>query len=169
MDNLDQKIGMRLRKARKLRGYKSARAFAIKHSIPESTYSQHETGKRSLSPTIVLSYCGHLDIEPGWLLAGDDTEISGLNHQDTVAEVALNASKRQVGYQPSNNAPMMITDSLRTMDKDILKGVLRKAMQSVIGLQIDSSQIDALVNYCAHTYSSITQLSSDSQVKDTIR
>lgn len=67
---LDVLIGRRLQAARKALGFKSARSFARHHKIPESTYSQHETGKRSLSPSTLLTYCAHLNITPDWVIAG---------------------------------------------------------------------------------------------------
>lgn len=71
MSELDVLIGKRLQKARKALGFKSARSFAREHGIPESTYSQHETGKRSLNPLTLTSYCQKLSITPGWLITGD--------------------------------------------------------------------------------------------------
>lgn len=65
-----QQIGTRLREARRAAGYSSARYFATTHNIPESTYSQHETGKRSLSVDMLLHYSTLLQVNPGWLLTG---------------------------------------------------------------------------------------------------
>lgn len=70
MAELDVQIGKRLQIARKSLGFKSARSFARQHNIPESTYSQHETGKRSLNPNTMLNYCERLNINPGWLVTG---------------------------------------------------------------------------------------------------
>ncbi len=59
-----------MRAARRAAGYSSARDFATRHEIPESTYSQHETGKRSLSVNMLLRYSEVLNANPGWLLTG---------------------------------------------------------------------------------------------------
>ena len=67
---IDILIGRRLQIARKALGFKSARSFARHHNIPESTYSQHETGKRSLNPSILTTYCAHLSVTPGWVISG---------------------------------------------------------------------------------------------------
>ncbi len=75
MAELDLLIGKRLQTARRALGFKSARSFARKHGIPESTYSQHETGKRSLNPTILVSYCERLKITPGWLITGENAQV----------------------------------------------------------------------------------------------
>lgn len=64
-------IPQRLRHARIKAGYRSARAFAFKHKIAYVTYSQHETGKRQLSPEVIFKYSRFLKISPGWLLTGD--------------------------------------------------------------------------------------------------
>ncbi len=76
MAELDILIGKRLQQARKALGFKSARSFARKHEIPESTYSQHETGKRSLNPTTMLGYCERLNIHPGWLMLGTTHDVT---------------------------------------------------------------------------------------------
>lgn len=82
MAELDLLIGKRLQTARKALGFKSARSFARQHGIPESTYSQHETGKRSLNPTTMVAYCERLNVTPGWLITGEDaTTLDASNLQ----------------------------------------------------------------------------------------
>ncbi len=76
MAELDLLIGKRLQTARKALGFKSARSFARQHGIPESTYSQHETGKRSLNPTTLVAYCERLKIKPGWLITGVESNAN---------------------------------------------------------------------------------------------
>ena len=76
MQELDIQIGKRLQKARKDAGFRSARAFALHYSIPESTYSQHETGKRSLSPKMVCYYCECFKVDANWLIL-DREDVSG--------------------------------------------------------------------------------------------
>ena len=105
MQELDFQIGKRLQKARKDAGFRSARAFARHHQIPESTYSQHETGKRSLSPTIVLHYCACFKIDPGWLISGQTdkaVEQQWLNTavlQKALAEALQHFSVTQTDHQ----------------------------------------------------------------------
>jgi len=81
MNQLDQQIGRRLRNARRACGYRSARAFATKYQVPESTYSQHETGKRSLSPELMIFYAKCLGLNPGWLLTGPDEALQQQSYQ----------------------------------------------------------------------------------------
>ena len=70
MSIINKQIGVRLRAARRYAEYSSAKAFAKKHSIAESTYSQHETGKRALNAEALAHYSELLNINPGWLLTG---------------------------------------------------------------------------------------------------
>jgi len=67
--SLTDEIAMRLRAARKV-NYPSARLFANAHDIAESTYCQHENGKRGLCVTALWDYGSWLGIDPGWLLTG---------------------------------------------------------------------------------------------------
>lgn len=68
--NSAKSIGSRLRFARKSAGFNTARDFAQRHEIPESTYSQRETGKRPLSIEHVIEYSQVLGVDAGWLLTG---------------------------------------------------------------------------------------------------
>lgn len=90
MHELDQQIGKRLQQARKAAGFRSARAFARHHNIAESTYSQHETGKRSLSPRMVLHYCDCFKINPGWLVSGQGSgAATGNNDNEQLTHIAI--------------------------------------------------------------------------------
>lgn len=125
--NLDQKIGRRLRIARKACGYKSARAFATKYSIPESTYSQHETGKRSLGPELLIFYSECLGIEPGWLVSGADEIIVYKGQQ---------ADTKDVLTIPAN-----------FVDTVLLKQVVRQEMPRFVEYTQRSS-IENLLDHC---------------------
>lgn len=52
--------------------YRSAREFANKNDIAESTYAQHESGKRALTLKNLLLYSKKLNVNPAWLLTGED-------------------------------------------------------------------------------------------------
>ena len=71
MSDLSEAIGARLKVARKSAGFRSASAFAECQSIPISTYSQHETGKRVLSADMLMHYSQLFKVSPGWLLTGE--------------------------------------------------------------------------------------------------
>lgn len=71
MSRLSEQIGLRLKSARKAANYKSARDFSSQYHIPETTYSQHEAGKRALKAETLIYYSRVLNVNPGWLLTGD--------------------------------------------------------------------------------------------------
>ncbi len=161
MSDLDQQIGNRLRKARKLRGYKSARAFAIEQQIPESTYSQHETGKRSLSPETVLRYCECLRVEPGWLLTGREASPDLLLVNETVPEATLNASVRQASNQQTDNTSAKITDDLVFINMDVFRNVLGKAIHKFLETDARGINVEELIKYCFGVYNGIVTRSRD--------
>lgn len=50
------RIGKELREMRIQAGYATSREFCRKFKIPESTYSQHEQGKRNFSLKVLIKY-----------------------------------------------------------------------------------------------------------------
>ncbi|NQY42567.1 MAG: helix-turn-helix transcriptional regulator [Legionellales bacterium] len=64
-------ICKRLKESRIKRGFLSARSFANHHKIPDSTYTQHESGKRKMSINTLIDYCNLLMIDPLWLMTGE--------------------------------------------------------------------------------------------------
>ena len=68
---LTEDIAKRLRAARKAAGFKAAKDFATQYNIPLSTYSQHETGKRSINAELIINYSSNFNINPCWLLTGN--------------------------------------------------------------------------------------------------
>jgi transcriptional regulator with XRE-family HTH domain len=68
--NISLDIAKRLKAARKVEGYNSARQFANKNNIPESTYNQYETGKRQFNAESIIEFTQLLGVNPNWLLTG---------------------------------------------------------------------------------------------------
>lgn len=66
-------VCQRLKQARVKNGFSSARTFAIKNNIPDSTYTQHESGKRKMSIEILFGYCSILQVDPCWVITGDSS------------------------------------------------------------------------------------------------
>lgn len=81
-------IAGRLKFARIKAGFSSAAEFANKYSISYITYSQHESGKRNLSPELILKYADHTNVDASWLLTGQEPNINkkegGLQLSDNV-------------------------------------------------------------------------------------
>lgn len=72
---ITKQIAKRLREARLKAGFKSLKDFTVLNSIPLSTYSQHETGKRAINAELILIYSELLDINPDWLLTGNNQNL----------------------------------------------------------------------------------------------
>jgi|GEM_PF-1805836 DNA-binding XRE family transcriptional regulator len=65
-----ESIYKRLKKARVQAGYASARYFANTHNISDSTYTQHESGKRKMSLSTLIFYAHLLKINSYWIITG---------------------------------------------------------------------------------------------------
>lgn len=68
--SLKTQICERLKEARMLAGFKTAKEFAEKKQLKVSTYSLHEAGTRSMSFEVIEHYADILEINTNWLLAG---------------------------------------------------------------------------------------------------
>ncbi|MBE8214999.1 MAG: helix-turn-helix transcriptional regulator [Endozoicomonadaceae bacterium] len=68
-------ISTRLREARASAGYRFAKDFSGAIDIPYITYSQHESGKRSVKPEQLLIYSENLKVSVQWLLTGHDVDV----------------------------------------------------------------------------------------------
>jgi transcriptional regulator with XRE-family HTH domain len=122
MQELDLEIGKRLQKARKNSGYRSARAFARHHSIPESTYSQHETGKRSLSPKMVIYYCECFNINPTWLISGQEEKPAEQQWLNTaVLQKALKESLLKFSVAPAGFRVEEIVSYCLTLYRNVVQ------------------------------------------------
>src|SRR5262245_24069649 len=82
-------IAKRLRSARKAAGYGTAKKFAVNHSIPTSTYSQYEAGKRSLSANLIMLYSRLFQVNPHWLLTGDGHPYSGITIDEDKKDILV--------------------------------------------------------------------------------
>ena len=76
-------IHKRLKLAREVAGYKTAKQFAKKFDIPLSTYSNHENDKRTISLEIAKRYADFLKIDLCWLLTGNNHKNSYVNKNNT--------------------------------------------------------------------------------------
>ena len=63
-------VHKRLKEARVKSGYSSARSFAKIHSISDSTYTQHESGKRKMGLSTLIHYSNLLNTSAFWMITG---------------------------------------------------------------------------------------------------
>jgi phage repressor protein C with HTH and peptisase S24 domain len=97
-------VALRLMEARKAAGYETAKEFADKNDIPQSTYALHEGGKRSLNRDNTLNkYAELLGVRPAWLQFGEEpmkptTTIANQNTRPSKVETAV-ATQNELGLR----------------------------------------------------------------------
>jgi len=132
---LVETIALRLKAARKAAGFKSAKIFAASQHIPLSTYSQHETGKRSISAELIISYSDQLNVHPYWLLTGNGDPNLHFVSPETRGQF----------YK---------------VNLDLLKKILL-AIEPLLDDQSIALSYPALINYCFDIYAIVSTLSAD--------
>jgi len=78
---IDNQLSARLKKVRKLAGYRSGRAFALANDIAVTTYLNHESGKRGMSIAVALRYCQLLRASFSWLVTGEGSYFGDNNYR----------------------------------------------------------------------------------------
>ena len=106
IDNDD--IAMRLRAARKVMGFTTAKAFVTTHGIPKTTYSQHERGDRKISATMLKKYAKLLKVNYEWLATGE-----GLPMRTRFDETRAKLFGREtLNLEKTIKAPPLISEKL---------------------------------------------------------
>jgi len=166
MSSLSPHIAKRLRAIRKTTG-KSARAFAKEHCIPESTYSQHETGKRSLTIEILMHYSHLLNVHPGWLVTGKgEPYLSSTKNKKMTLTLDQELKKLGKIIAFPNNQQYAALDQLAKINTDLFTDILHSigSHSSKKGVKLD---YENLLKFCMSTYKNIIN-SVDKQKKSEI-
>jgi transcriptional regulator with XRE-family HTH domain len=69
-------FGRRLRRARILAGYETAREYAAALAVDEKTYGNYELGKRIPELPVLNRICASLDLTSDYLLFGNPRGLS---------------------------------------------------------------------------------------------
>jgi phage repressor protein C with HTH and peptisase S24 domain len=77
MAEIRETPAMRLKLARVVAGYKTAKAFSDKFGVPQPTYSMHESGERSILGEVAQKYAGWLGVRVVWLERGEGEMRAG--------------------------------------------------------------------------------------------
>lgn len=140
MSELSEQLGQRLRAARKAAHYKSARAFSSQYNIPETTYAQHESGKRSLNVETLIHYSRLLNISAGWLLTGHGETLQEISHsnqcQEFLAKQSLNIENL---IHASNVTPSNLTTQHQLAIKEFLTEMWNGILQLIKKINQESS------------------------------
>lgn len=151
MNKLSEQIGLRLRIARRAANYRSARSFAFKHNIPESTYSQHETGKRALNSEVLVRYSKLLNIDIGWLLTGEGAICPHQIKDELISSEMQNLKNYLDG---SINTIPPIKDRIALVDMDLFFDILR-----AIAVTFSNDKIrvgyEELLEFCIKVYNNV--------------
>lgn len=170
MANTDTEIGLRLKISRKAAGFKTALDFANKMQIPKSTYSQHETGKRSLTPEQIIYYATKLDIEPSWLLTGVGHPCPlGKNKAERKDEIDREITKLQeLNELPHfKNYQIEISDNSAVVNMELFSKIITSAIKAITSKNL-KIQADELVAFCIDAYNNIEFLVTSHDEKNKI-
>ena len=102
-------VHIRLKKARQNKGFASARSFAKNFNVPESTYTQHESGKRQFSVATLFEYSKFLDISPMWLLTGEKPKN---DEDELLKQLTLSKKSEEILSSDSHNHSQSINFNL---------------------------------------------------------
>jgi len=149
-------IGARLRVARGLAGFRSAREFTLKYGIPASTYSQHETGKRALSIELLLHYCTLLNISPLWLMTGN-----GLPQPNELLVSARKLSSCFGNNQQADGEIHVEHGQQSIVDAKLLATIFEQAISLLPNHRPSSGS--EVVRFCFDIYDNVLELDEKSQ------
>lgn len=166
MHSVSTNISKRLKIARIANGYKTAKDFATQHDIPNTTYSQHESGKRALSVENLCNYASLLNIEPSWLMIGqgypcnqkeaENLELRIFQLQDEMA------SKGEIDLSAT---PFIEWDKkLSFVNIELLQKILNELLPLLKTIP-DKHTKDA-VDFCFDLYNKLISIQADGEEKE---
>ena len=161
MSKSSKEIGQRLRTARFAAGYRSARDFTTQFSIPESTFSQHETGARSIKIDQARQYCEYLRVDLSWLLTGHSAQID----REQLQQLEIQAEKLLVRQKRNLETISVGRDEAQLVHIDVLFEIFR-ACVPVFKQVKPNFQFEEIIEFCMDVYNSIVSTSADLASKD---
>jgi transcriptional regulator with XRE-family HTH domain len=159
---LTEDIAKRVRAARKAAGYKSAKEFANKYEIPLSTYSQHETGKRSINAELIINYSSYFTINPCWLLTGNGEPFFDEDQNQKEKKAIIERETFSISHKVND-------DNAKYNQVEL--GLMRKIFLAAEHLFADKSlnvSYTGLVNHCFEIYETVSTLAADKEEKEKI-
>lgn len=143
-------VSDRLKAARLKAGYPTAKLFAQKNRIPYTTYSQYESSKRQMSPSVIVQICKMLNIDPSWLLTGEN-----------INQEAVNLSQSNVAAWNKAHKPKYISEkTAAAINSDLLAQILRYASNTLEELEVDSD-FDELSILASEIYAGVIEITQD--------
>lgn len=117
----------RLMKARRVAGYRSARAAASVLRVKPATYAAHENGTRTFSVGDAIRYAELYNVSPGWILTGehfhDDkyTKISDTSLTEPVVRKNPQSSEEPRSEEPQKSSEAMSQSAIYNFGKQALE------------------------------------------------
>lgn len=155
MNELINDISKRLKISRIAAGYPTSKDFTEKHSIPSTTYWQHENGKRALTIENLFNYASIINIEPSWLLTGQGNPCSEFGDKDIEQKILEEQEKLgQCGEINASAIPTLSTDNKYSSINVI---VFKKILQELIPLlkSLPTSKTEEVIDFCFELYNRI--------------
>jgi phage repressor protein C with HTH and peptisase S24 domain len=104
----------RLMKARRMAGYRSARAAASALDVKPATYAAHENGSRTFSISDARRYAELYSVSPGWILTGEVFERGHYSNvsDEPIAEDINETTPQQTSVNIDSDEPVSERDIL---------------------------------------------------------
>ena len=160
-------ISKRLKIARIASGYNTAREFTEKYSIPASTYSQHENGKRALSIENIINYAEVIKVDPSWLITGEGNPCGSYSDKQ-LEKIILEEQDRleSTGELDAMAIPLIdVENRYSSVNIHVFKKILEELLPLLKNTP-DSKTEDA-INFCFDLYNIIvaTNVNGNERVK----
>lgn len=153
-------IAKRLKAARIAAGFKTAKDFATTENIPVTTYSQHESAKRCLTPELIVNYSTKFKINPYWLLTGlGEAFLGQVSHEK---KTKLEGQLFPISAAVTNHAK-----NYKLIDQSLLKQILATAEFLFYDKTVTLSYAE-LVDYCFELYDTVSSLNLNETEKEKI-
>lgn len=156
MNELAKNVSIRLKIARVASGFHSAKEFIEKHSIPASTYSQHENGKRALSLENITHYADLTNVDAAWLVTGRGNPCGEKFNQSGLEEKILAEQERleNMGELDVSAIPLV---SIEKKFSSVNIHVFRKILNILLPLlkDVPDPKVEDIVDFCFDLYNKI--------------
>ncbi len=162
MNNFAINVAKRLRMVRIASGYCSAKEFTKKYSIPASTYSQHENGKRILSLENIIHYAELTSVDPAWLMTGHGNPCGDKPNRHGFEEKILAEQERleKIGDLDTSAVPLISTDrTYSNVNIHILKNILNILLPLL--KNVPDPKVEDVITFCFDLYNKIVATNAD--------
>ncbi len=167
MATLAEQIANRLKAIRKAAGYKSAKSFAQQNAMRETTYIQHESGKRGINIDLLQQYSAIHGVRLSWLVTGEGEPYLS---QSEEKEFIIDNELRGMNYYKNNNSeklPTLNGKQITLIDFKLFKEILFALAPELNNEELGLSSND-LLEFGVDIYNSIIKTTADENSRKSI-